>query len=402
MGDHIMRLGHISAFTTAAAIGLAVALGASGGNALANSEGHGHSKAHRHHHYSAPIVVKSMGARAFAGTELRNPEDPTAYLACDHGYVEWDIPFKARKHPLVLTHGSGTRVYQTTMDGQPGFQSIFLRKRFAVYLVDYPRTGRAGQGCAEYTYTPNLNSSRNTFQNRIGIWPPGDPEPQYFPGVAFSRDPEALDQALRVQYPEFNSPENEELESDALAVLLEELYKERGAKSVVMSHSSGATRGWLGATKTDKFAGLISFEPANMMFPEGEEPPPALRADGQMVPYTGRIVPLEEFRKLTKFPILIVWGDNIPWELDPINTGSRLGLDNRRISRERFIRFVAAINRHGGNARNLFLPEVGVTGNTHRPMADTNVNAVANQLWRWMKRNGLDKPGRKHHDKQYR
>jgi hypothetical protein len=388
-----------SVLRSAAAVGLAAGLGLSGAHVLAGQDHHGRYKAHRYH--GTPIVLKNQGARAFAGTELRNPDDPTAYLACDHGQIDWQIPLKPRKHPLVLTHGSGTRVYQTTMDGQPGFQSIFLRKQFAVYLVDYPRTGRAGQGCAEYTYTPNLNASRNTFQNRIGLWPPGEAEPQYFPGVAFSRDPDALDQALRVQYPEFNSPENEEIESDALVVLLDEIHAEHGARSVVMSHSSGASRGWLAATKTDKFAGLISFEPGGMMFPEGEEPEPALRADGQMVPYTGRIVPLEEFRKLTRFPILIVWGDNIPWELDPANTGYRLSLDNRRISRERYIAFVEAINRHGGNARNLFLPEVGVTGNTHRPMADTNVNAVANQLWQWMRREGLDDRGPKHHHRHH-
>src|SRR5690606_27264176 len=152
-----------------------------------------------------PLVIESQGARAFGGTNLYNPADPTAYLPCDHGYVDWQIPLGGkRKHPMVMTHGSGTRGYQTTFDGQPGFQTIFLGQKYSVYLVDFPRTGRAGQGCVPYTYTPDLNYSRNIFQNRIGLWPPGESEPQYLPNVAFSRDPEALDQYFRVQYPEFN------------------------------------------------------------------------------------------------------------------------------------------------------------------------------------------------------
>jgi hypothetical protein len=105
------------------------------------------------------IQIESMGARAFAGTNLYNPAVPSGsrYLPCDHGYVDWQIPPGARAHSLVFTHGSGTRGYQTTFDGKPGFQSIFLGEKYPVYLVDFPRTGRAGQGCAEYTYTPNLN-----------------------------------------------------------------------------------------------------------------------------------------------------------------------------------------------------------------------------------------------------
>jgi pimeloyl-ACP methyl ester carboxylesterase len=394
-----MRFRHASAFGMPAAIALAVALGISGGSALANADRYGGSKADRHHH-APPIVLKSQGARSFGGTNRYNPEDPTAYLPCDHGYAEWQIPIKQRKHPMVMTHGSGTRGYQTTFDGQPGFQSIYLRQNYAVYLVDLPRTGRAGQGCAEYTYTPNLDYNR-IFQNRIGIWPPGQAQPEYYPGVAFSRDPDVLDQYLRIQYPEFNTPENEQLESDALAILMEELY-DKHDKAIYFSHSSGGTRAWWTALKTDKIGAIVSFEPAAMMFPEGEEPPPALRADGEMVPYNGRTVPLEDFLKLTKVPILIVWGDYIPWTMDPINVGPRLSLDNRRISRERFIAMVDAINRHGGNARNLFLPEVGVTGNTHYPYADTNVRAVARQITRWIRQQGLDDRGRKHRHWKHR
>ena len=60
------------------------------------------------------------------------PDDPTNLQACDHGFAEWFIPRGARRHPMVLVHGSSTRTYQTTFDGQPGFQSIFLADKYPV------------------------------------------------------------------------------------------------------------------------------------------------------------------------------------------------------------------------------------------------------------------------------
>ena len=91
------------------------------------------------------IQIESMGARAFGGTTVPMPDDPTNIQACDHGFAEWFIPRGARRHPMVLVHGSSTRTYQTTFDGQPGFQSIFLADKYPVYLVDLPWTGRAGR-----------------------------------------------------------------------------------------------------------------------------------------------------------------------------------------------------------------------------------------------------------------
>ena len=110
---------------------------------------------------------------------------------------------------MVLVHGSSTRTYQTTFDGQPGFQSIFLADKYPVYLVDLPWTGRAGKACDEYTWSPvnNTFSARFVFTNRVGLWPANTPETakEFFPGVAFPKDPKAIDQYFRNQYVEFNA-----------------------------------------------------------------------------------------------------------------------------------------------------------------------------------------------------
>ena len=340
------------------------------------------------------IELESMGARAFGGTTIPMPDDPTNFQACGHGFVEWFFPTKSRKHPMVLSHGSSTRSYQTTFDGQPGFQSIFLADGYPVYLVDLPWTGRAGKACEEYIWSP-VNptfSARFVWTNRVGTWPVNSTNRQPFPGVKFSNDPKVLDQYFRNQYVEFNAATNNERESTALALLLEEVYKERGKKAILHTHSSSHARGLLTPRKTDKLAGQIGWEPsAAPVFPAGELPPPIPRADGVSVA-AGTEIPLAEFRAAyTKHPILLIWGDFIAKTLDPANAG--LPTESRRILVEQYRLFALAVNKYGGDVTNINLPDVGVRGNTHYPMADTNITQVSRVVSQWLKQKGLDRDG---------
>ena len=334
----------------------------------------------------SPLIVQQQGARPFGGRVIGDPASGS--LHCDHGYVEWQIPQNARKLPLVMVHASSTKTWDTTFDGRDGFRHIFLRRGFPVYLTDLPRTGRAGQGCAPTSYTPQDNNDQVWFTNwRLGIWLPGDPTPNFYPGVQFPQDPRALNEFFRIQYPEFNAPENEQVETDALAVLLNEI-----GPSVLLTHSSTGIRGWITATKSPNVAAIVSYEPGDVVFPEGELPPPIPRADGMMVP-AGRVVPRSEFLKLTRIPIQIVWGDYIPSTLDTMNVGRRLTLDSRRINASRARLMVEAINRHGGDATNVVLPDRGIRGNTHFPMLDLNNARVADLLAEFLKEKRLDLPG---------
>ena len=196
------------------------------------------------------ISIKSMGARAFGGTTIPMPDDPTNFQACDHGFAEWFFPPRARKHPMVLVHGSSTRTYQTTFDGQPGFQSIFLADEYPVYLVDLPWTGRAGKACEEYTWNP-VNpgfSARFVFTNRVGLWPVNTPvsNRQLFPGRGVSTGSQGRSTSTSATSMSSSTrATNNERESTALAVLLEEVYKERGTKAILHTHSSSHARGLL-------------------------------------------------------------------------------------------------------------------------------------------------------------
>jgi hypothetical protein len=87
-------------------------------------------------------------------------------------------------------------------------------------------------------------------------------------------------------------------------------------------------------------------------------------------------------------PIQILYGDNIP------STPSvYAGLDVWRGRLEMAALFVAALNRHGGSAELVHLPEIGIQGNTHFPMSDLNNLEIADLLSEYLHQKRLDRYG---------
>ena len=112
-----------------------------------------------------PILIEEQGSFAVGGTVISNPGifdpyNPTPAgqtFHGDHTYVFYQIPVKARKYPLVMWHGIGqfSKTWETTPDGREGFQNIFLRRRFGVYIIDQPRRGNAGTASGPRTCRRN-------------------------------------------------------------------------------------------------------------------------------------------------------------------------------------------------------------------------------------------------------
>jgi hypothetical protein len=317
-----------------------------------------------------PIILESTGAYEVGGKVIANPSDPSQTLSCDHGYVEYFIPANRRKVGLIMWHSSSTKVWENRWDGGEGYKSIFLRKRYPVYLWDGPRVGRANWSCEPITYTPAYFDQRN-----FTAWRFGSAYPNWVAGVQFpTGDAEAWNQATRARYDEFDTLENALLQAEAGGQAIDKI-----GPVVALTNSAGGWRAMLSAlkAKSDNMKGLVAYETPGFVFPEGEGPEPKPSA-----PFGPNSVPLAEFMKLTKFPIQMVFGDY---------TSSRpIWATSVKVART----FCEIVNRHGGDCEVLLLPDAGLRGNTHIAFADLNNEAVADELSKWLHRKGLDKfPG---------
>lgn len=321
-----------------------------------------------------PLIIKDQGGHSFGGKILGDFQ--TASVHCDHGYVEYQIPLNPRKLPMLMVHSASTQTWEKTFAGDEGYKNIFLRRDFSVYITDAPRVGRGGWGCREWTYKPDIGRDQAQVTTwRLGLWTPPAP-PQFFPGVQFPVNDKAIDQVLRARYPEFDEPEDVQLETGALATLLNEI-----GPAIMLTHSGSGIRGWWTRLKSENVRGIVAYEPADFVAPQGEvwaaNPPGRRRPEA---------VPLAEFEKLTKIPIQIVYGDNIPAALTGI-----AGRDSWIEAKANAKDFAAAINRHGGDAEVLVLPDVGIYGNTHFAMSDLNNVQIADLLSQYLHKKGLDK-----------
>ena len=341
-----------------------------------------------------PIVLKTQGSFMVGGTVVTNPGtfDPILLtpdgqtIHGDHAYVQYQVPADARDLPLVMWHGGGqfSKTWETTPDGRDGFQNIFIRRGFSTYILDQPRRGRAGRSTAPATITPvpgpGATGEQGIFVRfRIGIWP------DYFPGVQFSRRPEALDQWWRQQTPDTGSGGGQQVSTDAVAALFAKI-----GPAVLISHSASGILGWLTRIKSDNVKAIVSYEPTTCVFPAGEVPPPIPTSGGSV---SGSPVPAEDFARLAAVPIQILYGDNIP--ATPSVYG---GLDLWRARMAMCQLSVDRLNGAGGDAELVHLPAVGVYGNTHFPMSDLNNAELADRLSRWLHEKRLDRRTRKDDD----
>ena len=313
---------------------------------------------------SEPLVIQEQGSFMVGGTVITAPGtfDPLKPLEPagqtfrgDHVYAFYQVPVNPRQYPIVMWHGAGqfSKTWETTPDGREGFQNIFLRRRFATYLIDQPRRGDAGRSTVEATIKPTPDEQLWFNQFRVGVWP------NYFDGVQFDRSPETLNQYFRAMTPN-TGPFDMNVLSDGVSALFDRI-----GPGILFTHSQGGGPGWLTAIKNQNVKAIVSFEPgSSFIFPEGEVPPPKPSAFDTV---QGAAVPMSQFMALTKIPILIVYGDNIPAEpmQMPAQDSWRARLEMARLWRD-------TVNKHGGNVTVVHLPEIGIRGNTHFPFSDLN------------------------------
>lgn len=328
-----------------------------------------------------PLTIEEQGSFSVGGKVVTTPgaynnNNPTAEGQTFHGdhlYAFYQKPLNAKPLPIVMLHGAyeSGRSWETTPDGREGFQTIFLRRHFPVYIADQPRRGRAGNSTVAAKVEPTPYDQLFFDQFRMGKWP------NFFDNVQFSHDPAALNQFFQAVTPN-TGPYDAGVISDAMAALFDKI-----GPGILFSHSQGGEPGWLTAIKSPNVKGIVALEPGSgFIFPEGELPPAMPSAAGTLSPVP---VSLADFEKLTRIPIVIYYGDNFPTE----PTKER-GQDNWRVRLAMAKLWVEAINKHGGDAKLVHLPDIGIRGNTHFLMWDLNNVQIADLISKFLTEKKLD------------
>ncbi|MGF6148867.1 Alpha/beta hydrolase family [Kingella potus] len=340
-----------------------------------------------------PISVAEQGSFTVGGTFVTHqgtfkqenftaPDGQRAYG--DFAYVSYQKAVNPNKYPLIFQHGGAQskRTWESTVDGREGFNTLFLRKGYSVYLIDQPRSGEANLSTlpvsadTPWASNPMYGDKTLYILSRIGHYDKnGKP-------VANAQFPsgEADYQAFQQSWTIGSGPLDNDLNADVLA----KLVAQQPDGAVLVTHSMGGTIGWRTVLRSGKVRGIVAWEPGGtpFVFPETEMPRP-VKARFEHLSASAIGVPMDEFLKLTKIPIVLYYGDHI-------KIGSQnVGEDKWGTEFEMAKQFVAAINRHGGNAELVHLPAIGIKGNTHFLMGDKNNAELATLADEWLAAKGL-------------
>src|SRR5215510_6230568 len=110
-------------------------------------------------------------------------------------YVEYQIPKKrTQAYPLVIVPGAAQTAtnFNGTADGREGWTQYFLRRGYAVYIVEQPGRGRSSyqpdtDGAQGYPQVLRVQQ-RFTAPEKFNLWPQARLHTQW-PGTGMAGDP---------------------------------------------------------------------------------------------------------------------------------------------------------------------------------------------------------------------
>ena len=179
-------------------------------------------------------------------------------------YVEYQIPKKrTQPYPLVIVPGAAQTAtnFNGTPDGREGWTQHFLRRGYAVYIVEQPGRARSAyqpdtDGPQAYPQVLSVQQ-RFTAPEKYTLWPQARLHTQW-PGSGMAGDPN-FDQFFASQVPFVQKPEvTQALNRDALAALIDKI-----GPVVLMTHSQSGAYGWEAVDQRPNLVkALIQAEPS--------------------------------------------------------------------------------------------------------------------------------------------
>jgi pimeloyl-ACP methyl ester carboxylesterase len=240
-----MRLSRRLGFTLSLAGALAVGVATAG---QAQKNGHGDK---------GPLVIAKFGNFFVGGSHNANDQMVGAM------YVEYVIPQnQTQRYPIILVHGGGQigAGWSQTLDGREGWTQYFVRRGFAVYVVDQPARGRSAYHSQLGTLGDVSNATRAQSLwaaiERFNFWPAARLHTQWV-GPAVNGD-YTFEQFLSSQSDALtNAVLQEQLTADGLVALLDRI-----GPSIVIPHSQPGAPAWLVVDRRPNLVkALIQLEP---------------------------------------------------------------------------------------------------------------------------------------------
>ena len=284
----------------------------------------------------------------------------------DHANTFYQIPEGETKSPIVYLHGYGqSRTgWQATPDGREGWSDFFLRKGRAAFLVDQPRRGAAGSTVSIVNNEQDTRANGTEYNPGDQAWFThfriGRGTPNRYEGSQFPAGEEALNQFLR-QMTVNTGNYDVVVMGDALSAVLSDVRRMTGKKAVYFTHSQGGRVGW--QTDTENIAAIVAIEPG-------------------FAPEVGS----EIYKKFAaaKIPMIFYFGDYIENGPDDIKSTAfwKSVLDQCRD-------FAKHYNADGCEAMVIYLPDEGITGNSHFMFQELNNAVIAEHIENWLAKHGL-------------
>ena len=198
----------------------------------------------------------------FVGGKIDTATDGSPMFG--HMYVEYMIPARrSEPYPIVMVHGgsqTGTN-FTGTPDGREGWAQNFVRRGFAVYVVDQVARGRSAYWAPQpYGRVQGARlgfvEQRFVAPERSKQWPQAHLHTQW-PGDGKPGDP-AFDQFYASQFPSLVSfPKQQELNRDALIALLDKI-----GPAILLTHSQSGAFSWpVADARPNLVKALVAVEP---------------------------------------------------------------------------------------------------------------------------------------------
>jgi pimeloyl-ACP methyl ester carboxylesterase len=313
-----------------------------------------------------PLTIKEQGS-FFVGGEHRTITAPaTGVIPAQNGeitvnqmYVQYQIPLKGARHvPVVFVHGCclSSKTWETTPDGRMGWSEYFVRKDRSVYLADQVSRARSGfdpsafnavrGGTLANAQMPGILDATHQFAWTVFRFGPTF-------GEAFKDEQfpiEAVEELYKQMIPDLNSTlaQNPNPTLTQLAALGVKLH---GA--ILVGHSeSGFFPEQAALLDPSGVKGLVTIE---------------MQCDTHLT--------AAQLATLARIPTLVMFGDHLADVKAPFSWMDALTSCNT---------FVDQLKQAGGDVRMMYLPAMGIKGNSHMLMQDRNSDQLADLVIAWI------------------